>query len=168
VAGSADGRGWAPRPRARYSAFGGRRLAVQAFRTRFQPAARVADVDPREALQRYWGYDSFRPLQREAVDAALAGRDCLLVLPTGGGKSICYQLPAACDCGLTLVISPLISLMDDQVAAARQAGLNAAALHSNLVDDERRAVRRRALAGELQLLYISPERFAGGDLVTQL
>ncbi|MBV8085091.1 MAG: ATP-dependent DNA helicase RecQ [Chloroflexi bacterium] len=123
---------------------------------------------PAEALKQYWGYDGFRPLQGEAVDAALAGKDALVVLPTGGGKSICYQLPAACGRGLVLVISPLISLMEDQVAAARQAGLDAAALHSGLVEEERRAIRQRAIAGGLTLLYVSPERLTGGDLVSRL
>ena len=89
-------------------------------------------LTPEEALQRRWGYGAFKPLQREAVEAALSGRDCLVVLPTGGGKSLCYQLPAAMGRGLVLVVSPLIALMDDQVAAAREAGLAADALHSNL------------------------------------
>jgi len=128
----------------------------------------VAELSPVEALRRYWGYDSFRELQGEAVDAALAGRDCLLVLPTGGGKSLCYQTPAACGRGLVLVVSPLIALMDDQVAAARQAGLQAAALHTNIVEAERRRIREQAARCELQLLYVSPERLAGGDLASRL
>lgn len=126
------------------------------------------DISPHDALRRFWGYDEFRQFQAEAVDAVLTGKDCLLVLPTGGGKSLCYQLPAACGRGTVLVVSPLISLMDNQVAAARQVGLQAAALHTNLVEEERRAVRHRALQGELQLLYVSPERVAGGDLVRAL
>src|SRR4051812_6542388 len=77
------------------------------------------NATPEEALKRCWGYDSFKPLQREPVDATLSGRDCLVVLPTGGGKSLCYQIPAAMGRGLVLVVSPLIALMDDQVAAAR-------------------------------------------------
>lgn len=123
---------------------------------------------PREALKRHWGYDSFRPLQEEAVAAALAGRDALLVLPTGGGKSLCYQLPAACGVGTVLVVSPLIALMDDQVAGAREAGLRAAALHSNLEEARRRRAFGEAVRGELDLLYVSPERLAVGDLLDQV
>ncbi|MBI4346567.1 MAG: RecQ family ATP-dependent DNA helicase [Elusimicrobia bacterium] len=116
-----------------------------------------------EALRRRWGYDSFRPLQREAIDAALAGRDSLVVLPTGGGKSLCYQLPAAMGKGLVLVVSPLIALMDDQVAAAREAGLVADALHSNLETDHKSDAYRRLERGETELLYLSPERLLIGD-----
>jgi ATP-dependent DNA helicase RecQ len=119
---------------------------------------------PREALRRYWGFDDFRPLQAEAVAAAMAGRDSLIVLPTGGGKSLCYQVPAACVGGLVLVVSPLIALMDDQVAAAREAGLTAGALHSNLPESERVAVRRQLALGTLDLLYVSPERLVVADL----
>ena len=85
---------------------------------------------PEAALLHHWGYSGFRPLQREAVESVLGGRDALVILPTGGGKSLCYQLPAACGIGLVLVISPLIALMDDQVSAAREIGLHAGALHS--------------------------------------
>ncbi len=122
-------------------------------------------ADPTAVLRRVWGYETFRPLQRAAIDAALAGRDALVVLPTGGGKSLCFQLPAAAGAGLTLVVSPLIALMDDQVAAARQAGLAAASLHSNLAPEERARAFRDAVAGDLQLLYASPERLVLGDLV---
>jgi len=85
-----------------------------------------------EKLRKHWGYSSFRPLQREAVEASLSGKDSLVILPTSGGKSLCYQLPASMDRGLVVVVSPLIALMDDQVSAAREAGLAADALHSNL------------------------------------
>jgi ATP-dependent DNA helicase RecQ len=115
-------------------------------------------MTPEEGLRRFWGYDDFKPLQREAVQAALAGRDCLVVLPTGGGKSLCYQLPAAIGRGLVLVVSPLIALMDDQVAAAREAGLAADALHSNLDAARRADAYRRLARGETALLYVSPER----------
>ncbi len=121
-------------------------------------------AQPDEVLNRLWGYDGFRPLQRQAIDAALGGRDCLLVLPTGGGKSLCYQVPAACTGGLVLVISPLIALMDDQVAGAREAGLCAGALHSQVGEQERQRVRRQIATRELGLLYVSPERMALSDL----
>ncbi|MBF0410454.1 MAG: RecQ family ATP-dependent DNA helicase [Candidatus Riflebacteria bacterium] len=118
-----------------------------------------------QTLERKWGYSSFRPLQREAVESVISGRDTLVVLPTGGGKSLCYQLPAACGIGLVVVISPLIALMDDQVTAACQIGLKAGALHSQTKE----ALRKRTFAelynGSLELLYISPERLVGGGLL---
>jgi len=117
-----------------------------------------------EALRKHWGYDSFKPLQREAVQTALSGRDCMVVLATGGGKSLCYQLPAAMGEGLVLVISPLIALMDDQVAAAREAGLSADALHSNMNADQKSKAFRRLAEEQTQLLYVSPERLLSGDL----
>ena len=119
-------------------------------------------------LKRRWGYDSFKPLQKEAVEGVLAGRDSLVVLPTGGGKSLCYQLPAALGKGLVLVVSPLIALMDDQVAAAREAGLEADALHSNLPAAEKSEAYRRLTGGRTQILYVSPERLLVGDLVSDL
>ncbi|OGS05312.1 MAG: hypothetical protein A3G41_03540 [Elusimicrobia bacterium RIFCSPLOWO2_12_FULL_59_9] len=125
-------------------------------------------LTPEEALQRRWGYGAFKPLQREAVEAALSGRDCLVVLPTGGGKSLCYQLPAAMGRGLVLVVSPLIALMDDQVAAAREAGLAADALHSNLEAGRRGEAYRRLAAGKTEILYVSPERLLMGDLLEDL
>lgn len=126
-----------------------------------------AEVDgPSRVLELVWGYSSFRPLQREAIDAALGRRDALVVMPTGGGKSLCYQLPAACRRGLVVVVSPLIALMDDQVAAAREYGLRAGAIHSQAVD--RRQVRADFDRGALDLLYVSPERLVMGDLVPQL
>jgi len=121
-----------------------------------------------EALGKHWGFTAFRPLQREAVAAVLAGRDVLLVLPTGGGKSLCYQLPAVCGRALVLVVSPLIALMDDQVAGAREAGLRAAALHSNLDEGQRRRACGDAVRGDLEILYVSPERLAVGDLLVLL
>jgi len=121
-----------------------------------------------EILKKHWGFAAFRSLQREAVEAALAGRDVLLVLPTGGGKSLCYQLPAICGRALVLVVSPLIALMDDQVAGAREAGLRAAALHSNLSEERRRRAFGEAARGDLEILYVSPERLAVGDLIDVL
>lgn len=115
-------------------------------------------------LKKYWGYSEFRPLQREAVKSALNQKDSLVVMPTGGGKSLCYQLPAACKTGLVLVISPLIALMDDQVAAANELGLKAGALHSQTPAATRRQVFTLLQRQELNLLYVSPERLIGSEI----
>ncbi|MGO5239426.1 DNA helicase RecQ [Parolsenella sp. LCP21S3_E11] len=109
-------------------------------------------------LRSTFGYEAFRPHQAEIVDAALAGRDVLAVMPTSAGKSICYQVPALALGGLALVVSPLISLMSDQVTALRQAGVAAACLNSALGAEERREVLSQASRGELTLLYVAPER----------
>ena len=112
-------------------------------------------------LARYWGYTSFRPLQREAMDAILAGRDSVVVLPTGGGKSLCFQAPALVRGGLGLVISPLISLMKDQVDTLLQNGIEAACYNSSLGAGEKASVAAGIRAGRYSLLYVSPERLAG-------
>ena len=109
-------------------------------------------------LKRYWGYDSFRPLQLQAMEAVLAGRDSLVVMPTGGGKSLCFQAPALAMRGLAIVISPLISLMKDQVDALVANGIAAARLDSSLDWDEQKIVLRGIARGETRILYISPER----------
>ncbi len=101
---------------------------------------------------------AFRPMQREAIEAVLAGRDTLVVMPTGGGKSLCYQLPALCLPGITLVISPLIALMQDQVSRLRSLGISAIALNSTLTYAETRALVRRARTGEIKLVFLAPER----------
>jgi len=120
-------------------------------------------VDARlgDALQRYWGYGSFRPLQREAMEAILAGRDSIVVLPTGGGKSLCFQAPALVREGLAVVVSPLISLMKDQVDTLIGNGVPAAFLNSTLSSDQRRTVTEGVRDGRFRLLYVSPERLAG-------
>ena len=112
----------------------------------------------RIALRRHFGYDDFRPAQAPVVESILSGTDTLAVLPTGAGKSVCFQVPAVVLGGLTVVVSPLISLMQDQVAAAEARGIPAASLTSGLSADEQSAVRRRLLEGNLRLLYLSPER----------
>lgn len=114
----------------------------------------------RDLLKQYWGFDTLRPLQSEAVEAACAGRDAVVVLPTGGGKSLCYQLPPLLrePPGLTLVVSPLIALMKDQVDGLVLAGYPAAALHGSVPAPQAAEVRRRVERGELKLLYVSPER----------
>ena len=113
-------------------------------------------------LERHWGYHSFLPLQREAIDAVLTRRDSLTVLPTGGGKSLCYQVPALVDGdGVALVVSPLIALMKDQVDSLVQSGVPAAYLNSSLTPDQQSRVRERLRGGSYRLLYVSPERLAG-------
>ncbi|HXM91263.1 MAG TPA: ATP-dependent DNA helicase RecQ [Candidatus Dormibacteraeota bacterium] len=121
------------------------------------------------ALQRYWGYSSFRPLQEQVVNSLLAGRDACVVMPTGGGKSLCYQLPAAMTEGRTaIVVSPLIALMQDQTAQLEQMGVAAAVLNSSQNAAEQSAILRNAKAGKYRLLYLSPERLARSDALTWL
>ena len=111
-----------------------------------------------DVLARYWGFSTLRPHQAEAVEAGIAGRDALVVLPTGGGKSLCYQLPAVLREGLSVVVSPLIALMKDQVDGLRLAGYPAGALHGAVSATEAAAVRRAVEERSLRLLYVSPER----------
>ena len=113
-----------------------------------------------QILQKYWGYSSFRPLQEEIITSVLAGRDTLALLPTGGGKSITFQVPALAKEGLCVVISPLIALMKDQVDRLRSLGIPAAALHSGMHPNEMDLVISNARYGNTKLLYISPERLA--------
>jgi len=112
-----------------------------------------------QTLQKHWGYNSFRPLQREAIDAVLGERDSVVVLPTGGGKSLCYQLPAVLMPGLAVVVSPLISLMKDQVDALTECGIPAAAVHSALSPMQRQHIAQDIRNRQLKLLYVAPERF---------
>jgi ATP-dependent DNA helicase RecQ len=121
-----------------------------------------------EALKRYWGYDSFRPQQRESIAAVLSDRDSVVVLPTGGGKSLCFQAPAVVMPGTALVVSPLISLMKDQVDALRECGVAAARLDGSMSPAERAAVMKSLRAGELKLLYLSPERLLADGFVDRL
>ncbi len=115
---------------------------------------------PQEALRQAFGFTSFRPHQGEIVDAILAGHDVFATLPTGGGKSLCYQLPSLLLPGLTVVVSPLIALMEDQVTAARQNGLPAAFLNSSLGLSAQRQIWSQVASGDVRLLYVSPERLA--------
>ncbi|MGD9690034.1 MAG: RecQ family ATP-dependent DNA helicase [Phycisphaerales bacterium] len=128
----------------------------------------VASLDARiaHAVRAMWGFDTLRPLQRESIAAALAGRDSLTVLPTGGGKSLCFQVPPLITGRLTVVVSPLIALMKDQVDGLRVAGYPAAALHSHLSDPERRDAMERVRAGEIRLLLVSPERLLMSGFVS--
>ena len=122
----------------------------------------------RTVLKAVFGYDDFRPGQAEIVGAILAGEDVFAVMPTGSGKSMCYQLPALVDGGLTVVVSPLIALMRDQVRQMRALGVAASTLNSSEGEEERRDTSRRLEAGELALLFVSPERLAAGDLAARL
>ncbi len=125
-------------------------------------------ADARATLERVWGHADFRGLQAEVVAEVLEGRDVLAVLPTGGGKSVCYQVPAILRPGLGLVVSPLIALMTDQVEALKQQGVSAARLDSGVSMDDRSAIWRAARAGELDLLYVSPEGLAQPHLIDRL
>ena len=111
-----------------------------------------------EILKKYFGYDTFREGQELLIDSILAGRDTLGVMPTGAGKSICYQVPALLFQGITLVISPLISLMKDQVSTLNQAGVHAAFLNSSLTLGQYRTALKYLRAGRYRLVYVAPER----------
>ena len=138
----------------------GQRMALLHLETMTQAVDSADSVDPRalEALNRYFGYDSFRPGQSGIVSAILAGRDVLGVMPTGAGNSICYQIPAAILPGVAIVISPLISLMRDQVDALNDVGLPAAFINTTQTPDEQDLVFAQALSGQIKLLYVAPER----------
>ncbi|GBQ28731.1 ATP-dependent DNA helicase RecQ [Acetobacter estunensis NRIC 0472] len=129
---------------------------------------RFVGLSPTEVLARVFGFPAFRGLQEQAVDRVMAGEDTLVLMPTGGGKSVCYQVPALCRTGMGLVVSPLIALMDDQVAALRQLGINAAALHSELDGDEASRIRSDLFAGRIDLLYVSPERLLSPGTLDRL
>jgi ATP-dependent DNA helicase RecQ len=116
-------------------------------------------------LETYFGYTSFRPYQQEIIENVLAQKDCFVLMPTGGGKSLCYQLPALCLPGVTLVISPLIALMKDQVDALQANGVAAAFINSNLKDSEITDIKNKVRGGEIKILYIAPERLANLDFL---
>src|SRR5438046_4668523 len=117
------------------------------------------------ALQQYWGYSSFRPLQERIVRSLLGEQDTCVVMPTGGGKSLCYQLPALVLGRTAIVVSPLIALMQDQAAQLAQMGIPAAVLNSAMAAGEQSRVMRQARAGDYRLLYLSPERLARPDTI---
>ncbi|HEY2785036.1 MAG TPA: DEAD/DEAH box helicase [Fimbriiglobus sp.] len=121
-------------------------------------------ADPLDSLRntvtRVWGFQTLRPLQERAISAVLAGRDSLVVMPTGGGKSLCYQAPAVHRGGTTVVVSPLIALMKDQVDALNRIGVPAVRLDSSLSGDERYESEESVRAGTAPLVFISPERLA--------
>ena len=115
-------------------------------------------MDKYGILKHYFGYDSFRPGQEKLVDAILAGQDVLGIMPTGAGKSLCYQVPALLMSGITLVVSPLISLMKDQVGALNQAGVHAAYINSSLTDNQIAKALAFAKQGRYKIIYVAPER----------
>ena len=127
-----------------------------------------SEVDLVTPLRRYWGYSAFRPLQERIVRSLLAGHDTCVVMPTGGGKSLCYQLPAVISEKTAVVISPLIALMQDQAAQLAQMGISAAVLNSTLSSEEQSRIMRQARTGAFRLLYLSPERLQRGDTLEWL
>jgi ATP-dependent DNA helicase RecQ len=142
-------------------------MAVDAPRSPY--TERMApEVDLLASLHHYWGYSTFRPLQERIVRSLLAGHDTCVVMPTGGGKSLCYQLPAVISEKTAVVISPLIALMQDQVAQLTQMGIPSAVLNSSLSNEEQTRVRNKAREGAYRLLYLSPERLHRGDTAAWL
>ncbi|MFT4033086.1 MAG: DNA helicase RecQ [Siphonobacter sp.] len=128
----------------------------------------MSTLTKEQVLKDYFGYGAFRPLQAEIIDTILAGKDCLVLMPTGGGKSVCYQVPALLLDGLTVVVSPLIALMQDQVQGLLANGVPAAFLNSTLSTHEQESVIWKIKLGELKLLYISPERLFSGSFLEWL
>src|SRR5712691_7534955 len=115
-------------------------------------------------IEKTWGFRTLRPLQEQAIQAVLDGRDSLVVLPTGGGKSLCYQAPAVYRGGTTVVVSPLIALMKDQVDGLRACGVAAAQLDSSQSSGERYAIEADLRRGKINLLFLSPEKLVQSDL----
>lgn len=113
---------------------------------------------PKDILKQYWGYEAFRPLQEDIIQSTLDGKDTLALLPTGAGKSLCYQVPALCKEGFCLVISPLIALMKDQVQQLQQRGIKALSIHSGLKQRQVREILQQAIHDDIKFLYVSPER----------
>ena len=120
-----------------------------------------------QILTKHWGFSEFRPLQEDIIRSVIEGKDTLALLPTGGGKSLCYQVPALAMDGMCLVISPLIALMKDQVDSLKSKGIAAAAVHSGMHPDEQERVLSNARFGAIKLLYISPERL-GTERIREL
>ncbi|MFP4469633.1 MAG: DEAD/DEAH box helicase, partial [Bacteroidales bacterium] len=117
-------------------------------------------MDIQQILVKNWGYSHFRPMQEEIITSVLEGRDTLALLPTGGGKSLCYQVPAMARDGVCLVISPLIALMKDQVDRLKKTGIKAFAIYSGMRPGEVEVALNNAMYGEAKFLYVSPERLA--------
>ncbi|MEO8026332.1 MAG: ATP-dependent DNA helicase RecQ [Bryobacteraceae bacterium] len=128
----------------------------------------MSSTDLHQLLKRYWGYSEFRARQQSIIESIIAGRDAAVIMPTGGGKSLCYQLPAVAMGGTCVVVSPLIALMQDQARQLQENGIPAAFLNSTLDGREQSAVRRDAESGKLRLLYLSPERLVREDMAAWL
>lgn len=128
----------------------------------------MANPSPQHILQTVFGYNQFRHQQQAIVDHVISGQDALVLMPTGGGKSLCYQIPALAREGLAIVVSPLIALMQDQVEALQQLGVNAAFLNSSLSAEDNSRITRQVLAGEIKLLYVAPERLMVGSFLSLL
>lgn len=128
----------------------------------------MASASPQHILQDVFGYSQFRHQQQAIVEHVIGGQDALVLMPTGGGKSLCYQIPALARDGLAIVVSPLIALMQDQVEALQQLGVNAAFLNSSLSAEDNSRITRQVLAGEIKLLYVAPERLMVGSFLSLL
>ncbi len=128
----------------------------------------MANPSPQHILQTVFGYNQFRHQQQAIVEHVISGQDALVLMPTGGGKSLCYQIPALARDGLAIVVSPLIALMQDQVEALQQLGVNAAFLNSSLSAEDNSRITRQVLAGEIKLLYVAPERLMVGSFLSLL
>src|SRR5437016_13941954 len=148
------------------------RFSVAGPRSTWHPSSDFSDMKTDlqllPLLKQYFGFTSFRPLQEQIISDALAGKDVFALLPTGGGKSLCFQLPAMTRTGLTLVVSPLIALMKDQVDALQASGVPATFLNSSLKPDEARARLRGLHGGEYRLLYVAPERMMLSGFLSDL
>ena len=128
----------------------------------------IANMNSRSILIKYWGYSNFRPLQEEIIESILAGKDTLALMPTGGGKSICFQVPGLAREGICLVITPLIALMNDQVKHLRKKGINAWAIHSAMHRREIDVVLDNCIFGDIKFLYVSPERLQTEQFIQRL
>lgn len=144
-------------------------MSIFSFRTSYQKQllsfAPLSTASPQELLKEYWGFSEFRHGQEEVITAVLAGKDVLAVMPTGAGKSLCYQLPALAVSGLTVIVSPLIALMKDQVGALKARGIPAEFVNSTLELNEISAIMDAVKTGAVRILYIAPERFQSEDFV---
>jgi ATP-dependent DNA helicase RecQ len=128
----------------------------------------MASQSPQQILQKVFGYNQFRHQQQAIVEHVISGQDALVLMPTGGGKSLCYQIPALAREGLAIVVSPLIALMQDQVEALQQLGVNAAFLNSSLSAEDNARITRQVVSGEIKLLYVAPERLMVGSFLSLL
>ncbi len=124
--------------------------------------------NPLQILKNIFGYDSFRGNQAQAIDCVIAGKSCFVMMPTGGGKSLCYQVPALCLDGVAVVISPLIALMQDQVSALKEAGVNADAINSSMTSEQVWEIKKLLKEGKLNLLYVAPERLVMPEFIELL